>query len=98
MPVCRGREAANYKMKVGVRELLEGIQCSSVAHFEFEGVDEGTVVAHAPHCSLLGNLEVDSLPYKTGGLRASDSLQKDGAGAESSELCFVALSAPPPCR
>jgi hypothetical protein len=52
-------------------------------------------VAHAPHCSLLGNLEVDSLPYKTGGLRASDSLQKDGAGAESSELCFVALSAPP---
>jgi hypothetical protein len=39
--VCRGREAANCKMKVGVRELLEGIQCSSVAHFEFEGVDEG---------------------------------------------------------
>jgi hypothetical protein len=27
-----------------VQELLEGIQCSSVAHFEFEGVDEGTAV------------------------------------------------------
>jgi hypothetical protein len=42
--VCRGREAANCKMKVGMGELLEGIQRSSGAHFEFGGVDEGIVV------------------------------------------------------
>jgi hypothetical protein len=36
--VCRGWEVVNCKMKVRVQELLEGIQCSSVAHFEFGGL------------------------------------------------------------